>query len=161
MNEIAQDPNALKLPRKWLTILIAIVVLLPLFLIGFFWNTLPSGGEMELPGYVTIETKQGEKVLVVHNQSQEQMSHIGVSLNDAFHFYSPQVLDGGQEMAIALEAFSRKFGQRYDPEAYPLTEVGVFARIGGGKRGVLKHHGDDLLTELAPAPDAGKSPQGS
>lgn len=152
MNENAQDPNSLRLPRSVLTVLIAVMVLLPLALIAFLWNVVPTGGELELPGYVTIETKEGERVLVLHNESQKPMTNIGISLNDAFHFYSPQVLDAGQEMNVALKAFARKFGQRYDPEAYPLTEVSIFARVGGGARGVLEHQGDDLLTELSADP---------
>ncbi len=153
MNEIAQDPNALKLPRWAFVLLLAVVALTPILAIVYLTFTLPSKPEQPLPGTVWITTIDDHPVLVLRNDSSQAMSNINLVLNDSFHFYSPQELSAGEELTVALGAFTKRSGLRFHPQEYTLMKIGVFARLYGGSRGVLDMESETLwedLTQAAP-----------
>ena len=148
MNEIAQDPNVLRLSRFGLSCFIAVVILLPLSMLIFLWVSLPKKSDNPLPIDIHIEQVESKPTLILTNDSEKPLANIGISLNDAFHFYSKDELPGGQQMTIALGAFTRKNGIRFDPESHQLTEIGVYAKLEDNSRGVWDRHSDKLLEEL-------------
>ncbi|MBA2115523.1 hypothetical protein [Bremerella alba] len=148
MNEIAQDPNTLRLSRFGLTCFLAVVILLPISMLIFLWISLPKKSDNVLPLVIRIAEVDSEMALIVKNKSDKPLANIGITLNDAFHFYSKNELPGGEEMIIALGAFNRKNGIHFDPESHQLTEIGVYAKLEDNSRGVLERHSNQLLSEL-------------
>ncbi|QDU76718.1 hypothetical protein Pan97_37730 [Bremerella volcania] len=152
MNEIAQDPNVLRLSRFGLTCFLAVVVLLPISMLIFLWVSLPKKSDNPLPIVIRVAEVNSEMALIVENQSDRPLTNLGITFNDAFHFYSKDELPAGQEMTIALGAFARKNGLRFDPESHQLTEIGVYAKLEDNSRGVWDYHSEELLKELQASP---------
>lgn len=148
MNEIAQDPNVLRLSRFGLSCFLAVVILLPVSMLIFLWVSLPKKSDNPLPITIRIAEVDSQQALIVKNHSDKPLANIGITLNDAFHFYSKEALPAGQEMNIALGAFARKNGLRFDLESHQLTEIGVYAKLEDNSRGVWDHHSEELLQEL-------------
>ncbi len=159
MNEIAQDPNVLRLSRFGLSCFLAVVILLPLSMLVFLWVSLPKKSDNPLPIAIHIEQVESKPTLILKNESEKPLANIGISLNDAFHFYSKDELAGGQEMTIALGAFTRKNGIRFDPESHQLTEIGVYAKLEDNSRGVWDRHSEELLQELQASGDESRLPE--
>lgn len=152
MNEIAQDPNVLRLSRFGLSCFLAVVVLMPISMLIFLWVSLPKASDNPLPIAIRVAEIDSKLAIVLKNESDKPLANIGITLNDAFHFYSKDELPGGQEMTIALGAFTRKNGLRFDPESHQLTEIGVYAKLEDNSRGVWDRHSEHLLEELQVSP---------
>jgi len=148
MNEIAQDPNTLRLSRFGLTCFLAVVVLLPISMLIFLWVSLPKKSDNPLPIAIRISEVDSETALVMENRSQSPLANIGITLNDAFHYYNKKELPGGEELTVALGAFTRKNGIPFDPASHQLTEIGVYAKLEDNSRGVWDKHSENLLQEL-------------
>ncbi|MEW4561108.1 hypothetical protein AB1K70_01195 [Bremerella sp. JC770] len=148
MNEIAQDPNTLRLSRFGLSCFLALVILMPISMLIFLWVSLPKKSDNPLPIAIRVEEVDSETALVLTNESEKPLANIGITLNDAFHFYSKDELAAGQEMTVALGAFTRKNGIRFDPESHQLTEIGVYAKLEDNSRGVWDRHSEQLLQDL-------------
>ncbi|PQO25224.1 hypothetical protein C5Y96_25295 [Blastopirellula marina] len=154
MNDFAQDPNQLRLSRFGLSCFMAVVVLMPISMLIFLWVSLPKKSDNPLPIAIRVAEVDSEMALIVKNESDKPLASIGITLNDAFHYYSKDDLPGGQEMTIALGAFTRKNGLRFDPESHQLTEIGVYAKLDDKSRGVWDRHSDELLKELQASSEA-------
>lgn len=153
MNEIAQDPNELRLSRFGLSCFLAVVVLMPLSMLIFLWVSLPKKSDNPLPITIRVAEVDSQLAVILKNESDGPLANIGITLNDAFHFYSKDELPGGQEMTIALGAFTRKNGIPFDPASHQLTEIGVYAKLEDNSRGVWDRHSDKLLQELQASPE--------
>lgn len=152
MNEIAQDPSVLRLSRFGLSCFLAVVILLPISMLIFLWVSLPKKSDNPLPVTIRVAEVDSQQALVVKNHSDKTLANVGITLNDAFHFYSKEQLRGGEEMTIALGAFARKNGLRFDLDSHQLTEIGVYAKLEDNSRGVWDHHSENLLQELQASP---------
>lgn len=162
MNEFAQDPNQLKLSRFGLSCFLAAVVLMPIAMLVFLWVSLPKKSDNPLPITIRVAEVDSKLTLIVKNESDKPLANVGITLNDAFHFYSKTPLPARQEMTIALGAITRKNGLPFDPESHQLTEIGVYAKLEDNSRGVWDHHSDELLKELQASPlgpAASKAPE--
>jgi len=151
MNEIPQDPNTLRLSKFGLSCFLALVILMPISMLIFLMVSLPKKSDNPLPIGIRVADVDSETALILTNESESPLSNIGITLNDSFHFYSKDVLAGGQEMTIALGAFTRKNGIRFDPESHQLTEIGVYAKLEDNSRGVWDRHSEQLLQDLQAA----------
>ena len=153
MDEIAQDPNQLRLSKFGLIMFLVVIITLPIGMLVFLWSSLPKKAENGLPVSVRIEAVgEDQKALILKNESDQSLRNIGISLNDAFHFYSKTALKPGEELKIGMTNFSRRAGMPFSPEDHILTEVGVYAKLEDNSRGVFEVQSGSLLEDLQDAP---------
>ncbi|GAA4439871.1 hypothetical protein [Bremerella cremea] len=160
MDENAQDPNVLHLSRFGLTIFLAVIVLLPIAMLIFLWVSLPAKAENGLQVSLLIKNVADDQpALILTNESDEPLRNIGISLNDAFHFYNKTALEPGKELTVALRNFARKGGIPFSPDDHILTEVGVYAKLPNNSRGVFEVKSEKLLEDLQKAPARPSKPE--
>ena len=77
-------------------------------------------------------------VVVVHNDSDEPIPNLDISINKQYFLYRNSALDPGEEFVVPQAIFSTKSNQRYNPQRYPPTKVIVTGKLPSGGRGVHK-----------------------
>ncbi|PQO42006.1 hypothetical protein [Blastopirellula marina] len=159
MNENAQDPNVLHLSKFGLTCFLATVVILPIGMLTFLWVSLPKASDRPLPVEIRLAKESGQMMLVVKNDSDSELSNIGITLNDWFNFYSADPLSGGKELRVSLSSFMRKNGLPFDPAIHQLMEIGVYAQLEDNSRGVWERKSEHLLEDLQEEAKLGAAPQ--
>lgn len=148
MNENAQDPNELRLSKFGLTCFMAMVVILPISMLIFLGVSLPKKSDNPLPISLRVQDVDATKAVVVTNHSEKPLASIGITLNDAFHFYSKDPLPGGEDLSIPFAHFTRKNGLPFSTESHELTELGVYAKLEDNSRGVFVIESEHLLEDL-------------
>lgn len=148
MNEIAQDPNALRLSKFGLTCFLAAVIILPIGMIALLWFSLPQASDHPLQVSLRFAEVDSRPALVLKNDSDAPIANIGITLNDWFSYYSGKPLPGGEEMTVDFGSFERKNGIPFDPTQHQLTEIGVYAQLEDNSRGVWERRSEHLLDDL-------------
>ncbi|PQO38414.1 hypothetical protein [Blastopirellula marina] len=159
MNEIAQDPNALRLSKFGLTCFLATVIILPIGMILLLYFSLPKAADRPLPVSLHLAEVNGRPAIVLKNDSDAPITNIGITLNDWFGYYSGKPLPGGEEMTVDLGSFERKNGIPFDPNSHQLTEIGVYAQLEDRSRGIWERRSEHLMDELKAESTANEAPQ--
>ena len=159
MNEIAQDPNALRLSKFGLTCFLAAVVIIPIGLILLLLVSLPKASDRPLPVSLRLTEVNSRPAIILKNDSEEAITNIGITLNDWFNYYSGKPLPGGEEMTIAIGSFERKNGIPFDPAIHQLTEIGVYAQLKDRSRGIWERKSEHLMEDLQAEAQSREAPQ--
>ncbi|MEW4528474.1 hypothetical protein [Maioricimonas sp. JC845] len=127
----------LRLGRKGLTLLLAVVVAVPTLSVALLTRLTPQASDRPLPVEILLaEDETGEAAIRIRNTGDHDLSSVRIELNDAFYYMPRQRLAVGGEMLAPLSWFAKKSGHRFDPETIPPEHVTVTARLPGNRRGV-------------------------
>ncbi len=138
-----------RLSAEGLTVLLAMMCVVPAITIFGLWSYLPPvyEGQLDcgvqaqllppqdfylLPYKERTAVTQGE--IVVENRSDTDWTHINIQVNTFYQIYDVEVLRAGESRTYVLNRFISKTGARFDLTYNPLKAVRVYARRPKGDR---------------------------
>lgn len=165
--ETAQISTALRqAPRmssRTLTILLALMCMVPFVTIMTLWKIMPPVKEGELEVTVTpvavpdieyylvpIEARAdvSESSITIRNDSDNDWSHIVVKINKHYDIKDKGPIPQGSERSYLLNRFISRTGARFDLRQLPLRHVRVFAKqVGKGNRASFDVDYPDMVLE--------------
>ncbi len=134
----------LQLSRRWLTISLIAVTLIPVSLAATVWLAIPESPEAELPVEVVLEPvpwQEGEEVKLmpgvrIHNTTSGQWTNVSMGINKQFYFYCPEPIAAGSDFRVPLAFFKTSGNQPYRPTVVPLKMLTVYAQLPSRKRAI-------------------------
>lgn len=138
-------PPGLQLSRRWLTISLIAVTLIPVTLAATVWLAIPENPEPELPVEVVLEPvpwpPEGDDVRLmpgvrIHNTTTESWKNVSMGINKQFYFYCPEPISAGSDFRVPLSFFKTSGNQPYRPTLVPLKMLTVYGQLPSGKRAI-------------------------
>lgn len=135
----------LRLSRRWLTISLIAVTLIPVTLAATVWLAIPETPEPKLPVEIVFEPvpwpPEGPDVRLmpgvrIHNATAEPWRNVSMAINKRFHFYCPEPVPAGGDFKVPLAFFKTSGNQPYRPTVVPLQLLTVYAQLPSGKRAI-------------------------
>ena len=135
--------RAPQLSSRGLTILLSIMCLVPVVTIAALFSYLPSVYEGKLEAAVSAEglppgsfydehyskrPKVENGILMVHNQSEQDWTHLNIQINRHYQIYEHRTLEAGQSRPFRTDRFVSRTGAKFDLRYNPLSHVRVYAR---------------------------------
>lgn len=135
-----------QLSRRWLTISLIAVTLIPVALAATVWYAIPSNPEPELAVEVSLEPVswppdgQGEVRLMpgvrLHNPTNQRWQNISMAINSQFYFYCPEPLEAHSDFSVPLAFFKTSGNQTFRPTMQQIKKLTVYAQLPSGRRGI-------------------------
>lgn len=138
-------PPGLQLSRRWLTISLIAVTLIPVSLAATVWLAIPESPEPELAVEVVLEPvpwpPEGSDVRLmpgvrISNTTSEPWKNVSMAINKQFYFYCPEPLPAGAEFRVPLAFFRTSGNQPYRPTTVPLKMLTIYGQVPSGKRAI-------------------------
>lgn len=138
-----QLENAPQLSSRGLTILLGLMCLVPVATIAALFTYLPPVFEGELQASITAEglppgsyyqTHYSQRepvesgVLIVHNDSDQDWTHLNIQINKHYQIYEHRLLPAGESRRFRTDRFVSRTGAKFDLRYNPLSHVRVYAR---------------------------------
>lgn len=161
-----------RLSAEGLTVLLALMCVVPAITIFGLWSYLPPvfEGQLDcgvqaqllppadfylLPYKERTPVTQGE--IIVENRSETDWTHINIQINTFYQIYDVETLRSGESRTYVLNRFISRTGARFDLTYNPLKAVRVYARRPQGDRATFYVDFQTLASTDAAA-DHSKSP---
>ena len=137
-----------KLSGRGLMLALGAACLFPL--VGLTGYAIMVGGASDkpLPVEVSVEprpipvpntrTMVEAEAVVIRNRADFAIPRVTIDLNGQYFLHRDPPLEVGEELVLPTAIFSTKSNQRWEPGAYPLTEINVTGQLPSGARGVLE-----------------------
>lgn len=135
----------MELSRRWLTISLIAVTLIPVTLAATVWLAIPESPEPELAVDVVLEPvpwpQDGDEVRLMpgvhlHNNTEQSWNNVSMAINKQFYFYCPEPIAAGSDFRVPLAFFRTSGNQPYRPTIVPLKMLTVYAQLPSGKRAI-------------------------
>ena len=139
------QPPGLQLSRRWLTISLIAVTLIPLTLAATVWLAIPESPEPELAVEVVLEPvpwpPEGTDIRLmpgvrIHNSTKEAWTNVSMAINKQFYFYCPESVPGESDFRVPLAFFRTSGNQPYRPTIVPMKMLTVYAQLPSGQRAI-------------------------
>ena len=156
--------SASRLSRTGLTIALLVMIGTPVVLVAASIALFPSVDEKELAVLVTTEGyhepaevqasvdafRQGkgevlEPYITVHNQGDESLSSLFVTVNKRFVFHAAEPLAAGEKMDIYLSRMLEPDGSMFWPHKYDMRRIIVKARLPSKKQAIYQAEWSEVL----------------
>ena len=135
--------RAPQLSSRGLTVLLCIMCLVPVVTIAALFSYLPPVFEGKLEASVSAEglppgsfydehyskrppVEHG--VLVLHNDSEQDWTHLNIQINKHYQIYEHRTLAAGESRPFRTDRFVSRTGAKFDLRYNPLRRVRVYAR---------------------------------
>ncbi|MCC6507603.1 MAG: hypothetical protein IT423_00740 [Pirellulaceae bacterium] len=144
MNERQQPPGIL-LSRRWLTVSLIAVTLIPVALAATVWIAIPESAEPDLPVEVNFEPvpwppNSTEVKLMpgvrIRNSTDSRWTNVSMAINKQFYFYLPDPVEARSDFRVPLAFFRTSGNQPYRPTIVPMRMLTVYAQMPSGKRAI-------------------------
>ncbi len=135
----------LQLSRRWLTISLIAVTLIPVTLAATVWLAIPESPEPNLPVEIAFQPvawpPEGPDVklmpgLRIRNTTESDWRNVSMAINKQFYFYCPEPLPAGKDFQVPLAFFKTSGNQPYRPTIVPMRLLTVYAQLPSGKRAI-------------------------
>jgi hypothetical protein len=121
----------LQLSRRWLTLSLIAVTLIPVMLAATVWFAIPSQPEPVLPVEMTLEpvawppgSTDSVRLMPgvhLHNPTNEPWTNVSMGINKQFYFYSPDPLPAGGDMRVPWPSSAPLVIRSTGPRTYRLN----------------------------------------
>ncbi|GIW98291.1 MAG: hypothetical protein KatS3mg111_1624 [Pirellulaceae bacterium] len=152
--ETGEQPHE-TLTKGQLTLILAVVTLVPFLLVVILYFATPDHRDPELK----VEVQVGPRAwpsdsspdarlvpcIILRNPTEETWRNVNVAINEQYFYYHPGTIEPGQEVVIPLKFFHTKGSTVYHPEDWPMTHLTVYAQLPSGARAIKQWEGDELL----------------
>lgn len=138
-------PRVAHLSRFWLTVSLAVVLLVPLTLAATVLWIIPSSPEPLLDveihfepvawppnGGADVRSMPGVRL---RNPTEETWRNLSMTINGQFYFYSPEPLVALGDFSVPL-AFFKTSGNKSFQSSTPIERLTVYAQIASGRRAI-------------------------
>ena len=144
---IPKQSNALtntpQLSSSGLTRLLILMCIVPIVTIAALFWYMPPVFEGQLEASVTAEdlpaasyydthyTERAEvptAVLVVHNESDQEWTHLNIQVNKHYQIYEHEPIPAGETRRFRLDRFVSRTGAKFEVRYNPLRYVRIYAR---------------------------------
>ena len=138
------------LSRRWLTIMLGVMCVIPIVTISVLWQILPPVYEHQLDASVRLEgTPVSEYyelqvrdrpaikggIVIVKNESDEAWTNMIIRVNRSFMAYEKDApLEAGAERQFELSRFQTRTSNRLDLRYHQIKNIEVYARLPSGAR---------------------------
>ena len=131
------------LSSRGLTILLSIMCLVPVVTIAALFTYLPPVFEGKLEASVSAEDLPAASyydehytqrkpvetgLLVIHNDSDQDWTHLNIQINKHYQIYEHRALAAGESRRFRTDRFVSRTGAKFDLRYNPLSHVRVYAR---------------------------------
>ena len=135
--------RAPQLSSRGLTLLLVMMCLVPVATIAALFTYLPPVFEGELDASVSAEglpaasfyddhhserVKVESGTLIVHNDSDQNWTHLNIQINKHYNVYEHRALGPGESRPFRTDRFVSRTGAKFDLRYNPLRHVRVYAR---------------------------------
>lgn len=141
-------PSVPQLSRRWLTISLIAVTLIPVALAATVWFGIPSRPEPKLPIEVFFEPvswppggKEDVRLMPgirIHNPTKERWQNISMAINSQYFFYCPEPLEAGRDFSVPLAFFKTSGNQAYRPTTQRIKKLTIYAQLPTGRRAICE-----------------------
>ncbi len=140
-------PPVLTLSKRWLTLSLIAVTLVPVTLAATVWFAIPKVPEPELKAEVFFEPvswpPEGDDVKLMPgirlvNPTDERWSKVSMAINKQYFFYSPDDIEPQSEFKVPLAFFRTSGNKAFLPTARSIDLLTVYAQVPGGQRAIYE-----------------------
>lgn len=137
-----------KLTGRGLFVALGLACLLPLGGLTIYAVLVGGAFDKPLPVEVRVDrlpvplpesdTQVVADVVVLKNLADFDIPRVTIDLNGQYFLHRDAPLKAGEELVLPQSIFCTKSNQRWEPGAYPLTEINVTGQLPSRSRGVLE-----------------------
>ena len=138
-----------KLSHRGLTIMLALMCIVPTTTVLLLFNYMPAVKEGQLKArfsatglpdqdFYAVEYYQREEFsggeLVVSNQEKEEWTHLNIQVNGSYQIYDIEPIPANTTKTYKLEKFISRSGAKFSLRYNELNSARIYARRPGGER---------------------------
>lgn len=156
VDRVAKSPEAKVSPRlshQGLTIMLALMCIVPIVTIAAMWAFLPKVQKGTLhaefaaeglpqPTYYDTDYRERDDFkggqLVVRNLSDEDWTHLNININRHYQIYDKEPIPAYSEKRYNIDRFVSRSGARFSLRYNPLLSARIYARLPSKNRATFE-----------------------